>query len=209
MAREREFDDYDDYATTQIDTTRRKVSRGIANLSTTPECIEAISRSLLNLNPSFNQGLCHGARCGQEVQLFREFTLRPWIGSDICPDLCDGTNIVCHDFTRVKASWVGQFDVIYSNSLDHAIHPVDTLRIWLQQLRPAGKLCLEWTKWHAVYREHGASTRADCLAADLDEYRQMVRQAGGSVQTELVCRDPAGRKPRPLERTVLICCKIR
>jgi hypothetical protein len=47
------------------------------------------------------------------------------------------------DFNKENILWKGKMDLIYSNSIDHAFNPYDTLSVWKDQLAPKGKLYLE------------------------------------------------------------------
>ena len=114
--------------------------------------------------------LCHGARYGHEVERLRE--LLPGsnvIGTDLFPknDLC-----VQHDFRIPKPEWMGKFDFLFSNSLDHSDDPETTLRVWFHQLRPDGLLFLEWCK------NHMTTASGDCFGANLHEYIELIETVG-------------------------------
>ncbi len=107
--------------------------------------------------------LCHGARAGHEVEEFRKhFEHAAIIGTDLFP--ADSSGVIKHDFNEPVKEWIGQYDLIYSNSLDHARNPAKTLLVWMRQLSPRGHLFVQWTKWHTTLQS------GDCFAATLHEY---------------------------------------
>ena len=199
MVQKHEFENSTDYLQTQIGTTRRKLPK--ARLSTTPECIDEICRYVAQDGRQVRRGICHGVRSGEEVWLFKTQLGGVWAGTEITPELCDGETIICHDFRQHRREWVGAFDVVYSNSLDHSDRPESTLKTWLKSLAPGGLLCLEHHRYMERVSRHG---KADCFGATVIEYMAMVRDAGGELRAELVVRDEPERRPRPLTRTILV-----
>ncbi len=126
--------------------------------------------------------LCHGVRFG--VDSFTNVFNAQVIGTDIFQMV--RTSIAVKqfkqwDFRRIKPEWRGQFDMVYSNSLDHSNQPSRTLRIWLDQLNPNGHLIVNWTPYHdKVYK-------GDCFGARLDEYYEILAFLGTVVDL-LRCR---------------------
>lgn len=204
MARRHKFKDQAAYQKTQIELTAKKVRRGKANLSTSVHILETIiDTHTREVSRPIKQGLCHGVRLGQELDVFE--TLCPeskWYGTEINPDLCDGSRILNVDFKEVLSDWPGRFDVIYSNSLDHSDDPHATLKAWMSCLNPWGRIYLEWTKYHEKLGP--GRNRADCFAAQLKEYIRMVYEIEGRLEGLLKLHDPPERKPKPLERTIII-----
>lgn len=193
------FETKQDYETHQIQTTTRKTKRGKANLSTTQGTIQAICGRLRS-EIAIGFGLCHGVRSGEELELFQRFAGGLWLGTELHPDYCDGLSIIQHNFSDSKPEWMKKFDCVYSNSLDHAQNPKQTLRVWLSQLSENGVLVLEWHKYQGRLSVKG---KADCFAASLQEYRGLISGVGGLLIDELTIIDPPIRKPRPLKRTLL------
>lgn len=122
--------------------------------------------------------ICHGVRLGFELDMFRESfnDQGKWIGTEIVKELCDGENIIHQDFSVAKEEWIGKVDLIYTNSFDHARYPEETIKTWLSCLSPNGRAYIEWTRWHSKLGKRG--NKADCFAADLEEYREMFEEAG-------------------------------
>jgi len=178
MAERHEFDSYDDYIEAQIRLTRRKLAKPNARCFTTVGTVRTIAGhySGLDSSPQSVRGLCHGVRRGEEVKLFGRWIPGAWIGTEITPELCDGVVIVHEDFSIPRPEWLGQFDVIYSNSLDHSPEPRMTVRAWLSCLSPRGRLYVEWTPWHARLGRNGWT--ADCFAAGEEEYAKLLDSAG-------------------------------
>ena len=50
---------------------------------------------------------------------------------------------VQHDFNQAKKEWINKFDIIYSNSIDHAFNIAKTITVWSNQLNKNGKLFIE------------------------------------------------------------------
>lgn len=194
MADYHTFDSHADYVRTQIGLTRRKKKRddGRFNLTTTKAVIGAVvshyrQKVGADIGHADHRGLCHGVRDGQELDLFQQADPDgSWIGSELTPELCDGQRIIEHDFTQVCQSWLRQFDLIYSNCLDHARDPEETLRVWLGQVSPRGFLYVEWQPWSAWLGKRG--NRADCFAASQDEYRELMQRVG-HLDAELIIND--------------------
>jgi hypothetical protein len=177
-----EFKSYEEYAETQISLSRRKVNRISYRCFTLPEVIRAIrTHYVTNVKKTVEFGLCHGVRKGEEVDMLATaFGTGYWIGTEITPELCDGEKILHRDFDQVDQDWIGKFDVIYSNSLDHSRNPWKTLRAWIACLAPHGRLFVEWTAWH---NKLGRGNKADCFAADEHHYAELLDRIGHLVST--------------------------
>ena len=126
--------------------------------------------------------MCHGVRDGMEVQEFRRvFPTAIFTGTDMFPhsgklgkdeDFRKKNPVKKWDFSQVLEEWVGAFDLVYTNSLDHARDPVQTLVVWLEQLKQDGYLFISWS---STNREaHGG----DCFASSLYEQMEMVNHVG-------------------------------
>ena len=75
-----------------------------------------------------------GIRYKNEYEAFQEFDkLKNSIiyGVDINPKVVSvGKNCYCYDFTHLPDGWNNKFDLVYSNSLDHAYNVKETLDEW-------------------------------------------------------------------------------
>ena len=97
--------------------------------------------------------LCHGVRNGREVTLFSEalfdrgYEQTKVIGTEIgdksSKKLELEGEIIEWDFHKVKEEWIGNIDIIYSNSFDHTIDPYKTLQTWKEQLKDDGMSCID------------------------------------------------------------------
>lgn len=199
--RTHEFKTHSDYVDAQIDLTRRKVSWGKSRKSARKFMSVAVVQRIshhYHIREGFPKfGICHGVRYGDEVELFRGWMQGEWIGTEICSDLCDGKQIICHDFSIAKDEWLNLVDVIYSNSLDHARDPEETLKVWLACLSPTGRVYIEWNKYHNKLGR--GRNKADCFAASAEEYVKMLGKVG-NVETIL---DVDVRPPRK----IFVVCK--
>ena len=149
--------------------------------------ISAIARYQSGLisrdSPKVLLGICHGARGGREAD--RLLAYLPgnveMVSTDLFPEL---GKVIEWDFSQPKEGWKDHFHFVYSNSLDHARHPMDTLRVWFSQLikSEVGRLYIQWTTCHKGV--HGG----DCFGATLDEYISLIDEAGEVVDL-LYCGD--------------------
>jgi len=123
------------------------------------------------------RGICHGASLGNEVRLFRD-TLpnSEVIGTDLIPL---GSDVIEWDFRKPKPEWIGRFDFVYSNSLDHVRDPKATVKTWLGQVKPSGVVLVCWSRGHMVPSEFEMPRPGgDCFEARLDEYILMMERIG-------------------------------
>ena len=169
-----EFESDKDYIKAQRAVTLRKIER--ARVLVSVKTVNAIWHHFYM--PTVFKGLCHGVRQGGELALFEsKFGGGDWIGTEIVEELCDGERIIHANFSDPpRPEWLGHFDIIYSNSLDHARDPLETVKTWLTCLVPNGFLYIEWTRWHSKIGNRG--NRADCFAATEEEYLSLLEKAG-------------------------------
>lgn len=116
--------------------------------------------------------LCHGARTGQEIDEFRKLVspAATVIGTDLFPR--DHGQVLEWDFHKQREEWIGQFDIVYSNSLDHTYDPHQLLPVWFAQLSSLGILAIQWNT-NNVWTRGG-----DCFGAGLHEYMDLMNQYG-------------------------------
>lgn len=142
-----------------------------------PEEISAVGEWWGNDRPCWpGSAICHGVRCGAEMEAIRSHLVVPEVvGTDVQPrpDLQrTGLSIVHWDFTQPNPEWVGRFDLLWSNSLDHSPDPRAAVQVWMEQLRKDGRMFLQWD------RNHTMLTAGNCFAGSLDEYVGLVEGAG-------------------------------
>jgi len=78
------------------------------------------------------------------------------IGTDLYPDPAATEKIEKHDFHILKPEWEFSFDFVYSNSLDHSYNPQLAVYVWMESLKPEGRLFLGW---YASHGEKGLNQR--------------------------------------------------
>jgi hypothetical protein len=106
--------------------------------------------------------LCHGCRSGIEVNMLKNLNPDAEVfGTDLYGPAYkfDRTYFREMDFDTVPKEWVGYFDVVYSNSLDHSRNPINTLLAWKSELKNDGILFATFTIGRGL-------TREDCFHLD-------------------------------------------
>ncbi len=175
--RQNKFESYDDYVDAQRVTTCRKMQRAYKRCFAVDSVVDNIVEYHCDVADKPVYGLCHGVRYGEELDKFeKKFGGGVWIGTEIVSELCDDVRIFNYDFSWVKDGWIGNFDLIYSNSFDHARYPRKVAKAWISCLSPSGRLYVEWSPWHN--KLGGRSAKADCFAASADEYMKIFQKAG-------------------------------
>ena len=120
-------------------------------------------------------GICHGARMGEEVDMFAERLDGKFIGTDMFKR--NHPQMVKNDFRFPNKHWIGGFSFLYSNSLDHTDRPQETVKVWMGQLAPGGLAFIHWSYNHIRVRG------GDCFGASLDDYILLWHdQSGGKVR---------------------------
>ena len=95
--------------------------------------------------------LCPGTRNGSEQRFFRaalpDVTV---LGTEIGDGAGQWPDTIEWDFHEIQPEWLGAWDLIYSNSWDHAFDPAKAFNAWVSCLRPEGLLVLEHSDQHTV-----------------------------------------------------------
>jgi hypothetical protein len=170
------WDNYEAYVEAQCHGSRRRAHRKpSANELEFTRIAEYVGK---NKHAHELQIICHGARCGTEVKLFEEHLPGSQVvGTDLEPK--DTERVIKWDFHKTKPEWVGAFDVVYSNSLDHSIKPLQCVRGWLGQLKPDGLLFVTWTFYSPLdERQTLPYPGGDCFGAELSEYVKLMSYLG-------------------------------
>ena len=179
-----EFTSHRQYVKAQRKVTLLKIRKPINRVFTSEKVVGAIYDHCNDGKFFVQHGMCHGVRKGEELDLFEAvFPVAHWIGTEIVKELCDGERVIHADFSEDRDGWISKFDLIYTNSFDHARHPEQTLNTWMSQLTPNGRLFVEWTRWHAKLGK--SWNRADCFAATRDEYRRLFDAVGDVHEIEI------------------------
>ena len=87
---------------------------------------------------------CMGIRNGNEYfETKKLFPKSKVYGIDICDEVKNvGENCYALDFNKLPIEWGNKFDLIYSNSLDHALDVKKTLKEWARVSKKYVVLCL-------------------------------------------------------------------
>ena len=178
--RQHKFANYYEYRRAQRRGSMRRSGR---SSTASAEEIRIISDDVKSHVVDFApHGICHGARCGTEVQLFRDqFPESPadhLFGTDL---IGREKLVLAWDFSQRNKDWVGQFDFIYTNSLDHASNPKRVIRVWLEQLKPTGRLYVTWSTYHKLDERELPYPGGDCFGASLEEYVLLLNKVGRVV----------------------------
>ena len=177
MSKIYEYGSYDDYIKAQKDTTNFKYGKiNYVKKGT----IVAIHEALKNEN--VEAILCHGTRSGGEQKLFKkQFECYVW-GSELCEKAQNDAMTTIWDFNQVNDDWVGKFDIVYTNSFDHCITPVETLKVWKDQLKDGGRLCIDWSN----HQNGKGVTIQDPLNATDKEVTEFAEQAGMYLEQRIL-----------------------
>lgn len=182
----RTFNTYENYVKAQRRANKRKSSKTHHPANEIPKIVQWWS-DRWGTNTKFAVDLhilCHGCGNGAELDEFQSSLGGgvPIVGTDLFPQRED---IVKHDFHRLDcghpdgpmamSNWKGNFDIVYSNSLDHSDRPRECLATWLDQLKPDGYLFIEWSASH-IEVDGG-----DCFGAALHEYMWLLNGVGTFV----------------------------
>ena len=157
------------YRETQTAGNKRKIAQVFA-VEANIACIAAYAEACAGPVRSV---LCHGTRNGAELQWFGKCLPHARIlGTDISDTANQFPNTVQWDFHERNPEWIGQFDLIYSNSWDHAHDPRRAFAAWLECLSARGLLVLE----HAVNHLPRRATPLDPFGATVGGLRKMLEQ---------------------------------
>ena len=129
------FKNYDEYVASQKDANEEKQHMSFVQLRTIKKIFNVYGPNAKNI-------LCHGTRRGAEQKYFKHvYPNAEIIGTEI--GISDWPMTVQHDFNQVKKEWINKFDIVYSNSIDHAFNIAKTITLWSNQLNKNGKLFIE------------------------------------------------------------------
>ncbi len=177
MAELTTFATYYEYVKAQKRSDKKKSTH---KCGATPEEAGLICDHLKKHRQEPEMGLCHGARFGMEIDMFRECIPNLYIiGTDLFPK--KKRSVKKWDFHDQRKRWIGRFDFVYSNCLDHSHSPDVCVSVWLRQLKDSGLLFVQWTPYHM------GINWGDCFGATLHEYIDIFNKAG--VVTDLIVCD--------------------
>lgn len=159
---------YDEYVEQQTITNKAKIN----NVWVVPSNMRNIKEYCDKHNIEVNNILCHGTRNGAELQYFQSnFPNAGILGTDISDTASQFKNTIQWDFHNVNENWVNQFDVVYTNSWDHAYDFEKALNAWVGQLTENGRLFLDWNDDTSK-----PFSKADCFGCSKEELIKMVNK---------------------------------
>ena len=160
--------DYKEYKKAQIKKNIRKID----HIWVKPHEIKLISKKIKQYVPDASFGLCHGVRNAWEVKELRRILNIEVIGTEIAPSANQFEYTIQWDFHNVKDEWKNNVDFIYSNSFDHSYDPVMCLDRWMKCIKKRKGVCFI----HWMSTNISKIDSADCFAASLKEYREMINK---------------------------------
>lgn len=164
--------DYAAYRRAQSEGNRLKLKMVYAKHS----MIRDISRHARRKIGDVKSILCHGTRNGRELEWFSgQFPEAEILGTDIADTAGQFGNTIQWDFHDMREDWRGKWNVVYTNSWDHAMEPERAFRAWADSLAPGGILYLEHGRGHGV---DGTST-LDLFGASRSALKRLVSEATG------------------------------
>lgn len=166
------YKNYEEYKEKQIEANVRKLDRTWVD----PASLKYVMKYIqINCNVTPKTILCHGTRRGLEqeyiLDYFKDIEDLEVIGTEISHTATQFPNTIQWDFHDVKDEWIGNVDIIYSNSFDHSIKPKECLDTWMSCLKDNGICVIEYST-HTDYK----MCETDPFAATLHEYRNLIEE---------------------------------
>lgn len=136
--------DYETYRKIQTEGNKRKL--------TSVFVLEDVIRGIADYAQSHGtvrRVICHGTRNAAEQGFFRKAIPDvDVLGTEISDTADQFPDTIQWDFHDLKDEWIGQFDILYSNSWDHSYDPKKLFKAWAQCVAPGGIMALEHTSRH-------------------------------------------------------------
>ena len=187
----KKYHSYQTYVDIQVAANTRKINQVWASKPVIKRIVEACLE--LGVTPPMNI-LCHGTRNGAEQRYFKEFLEVEYIiGTEISPSAIKFPDTIHWDFHKMNKSWLGFFDIVYSNSLDHSINPNGAVSNWLKSLKPTGILIIQWLEKQC--------TKTDPFSASTENICQLVENQGGKA----IKLDPVGYEKKGRPNNLIFC----
>lgn len=178
------YKNYDDYVAAQTEANRAKLDHVFVEIGT----IRKIAKKV----PHAKSILCHGTRNGAEQMYFLQcFPNAEILGTEISDTATTFARTLHWDFQNPRDEWSHRWDIVYSNSFDHALDPLRTLQTWRDQISTVGKLFIE-------HSPHVKSRRWDPLEISNLELNQLFKQSQLEIQSSW-----AGRNFKDDKKTII------
>lgn len=108
---------------------------------------DAVIRPHVDIN-NIHNAVCMGVRNSDEVDAFaRQLRNATCIGIELNPAAAS-RNVLTHDFAKLPVDMQGQFDLIFSNSIDHSFDIAVTLREWRRAASDNCRLVVQFSTDH-------------------------------------------------------------
>lgn len=159
---------YDDYVKSQTNTNKRKIN----SVWVTDDEINKIYEYCQTRMISVEFGICHGVRNGYEVEKFNSLFGSRIIGTDISETATQFENVIQWDFHDAREDWIGKFDFIYSNSIDHSYDFDKCLTNWMASLSTRGRCFIEWSD--AISKPYD---QADCFGISKLDLIELINKS--------------------------------
>ena len=120
---------------------------------------------------------CMGIRDGAEYTEFKRLLPKAKVyGVDIYNEVENvGENCFCYDFNKLPKDWGNKFDLLYSNSVDHAYNIEETIKEWRRVVKDDGYLLISFST-------------ADLTYADLYKFeKEDVKKLFPDNKVEIIC----------------------
>lgn len=152
------YNDYNEYLKEQIVRAESKWARKPQYNDIFKDNLKNTWTKVKDLLGDPKQICCMGVRDGTEVFEFRKYYQQATVyGVDITENIKtikDNTNIYLYDFNNLPEDWTNKFDLIFSNSIDHAYDIQKTVNEWYRVTKKGGCLFLELSTAPATNIEH-------------------------------------------------------
>lgn len=180
--------DYEDYKKNQTEANKRKIDK----VWVQRETIIEIKKYCDSQGSNVNNIICHGTRNGAEQKYFKEIFKCNVLGTEISDTANRFENTIQWDFHDFKEEWKDKFDIVYTNSWDHAYDFDKALNNWMKSLSDNGLLVLEHTKEHIAARNS-----VDCFGMPKEELKEIILKKGFLV------KDILEYKPNKLNKNLM------
>jgi hypothetical protein len=135
------FSDHDDYLKKQLSSSNKKSSEIWVTENQLNYLCEDISNKF---SEQHIEGLCHGVKNGYELDYIKEKVVDCNVtGTDIIET--NRTDIIQMDFHEEKKEWIGKFDFVYSNCLNHSDNHQECFELWMNYIKEGGYCYLHWS----------------------------------------------------------------
>ena len=191
-----EYKDYDEYLQMQKKANHQKMDNVWVHRTTIAAIVNFYRRNI----GEPKKVLCHGTRNGAEMFFFKKH-LNNWDLDILGTEISDTAHFFGHtvqwDMQKPKQEWVGQWDIVYSNSIDHCLDPVECLTTWRDQLTEGGLLVVDHSVW---LDEHNVKpNKTDCLDMSFEELEDLFEQLEMVVEGKRPFKENLGHKKKQVE----------